>query len=90
MAEGKSLAEQVAPPRHPAGEVFMAWMPYILLVIIVLVWGYNQTALRSVSKVINWPGLHNAVEIVPPVSKLQVRMRLPIVLTGSRLRAPLA
>ena len=47
----------------------MAWLPYILLVIIVLVWGYNQTSLRSVSKVINWPGLHNAVEIVPPVAK---------------------
>jgi L-lactate permease len=71
MADGKSLAEQgVAPTRHPAGEVFMAWLPYILLVVIVLVWGYNQTALRAVSKVINWPGLHNAVEIVPPVSKI--------------------
>ena len=70
MAEGRSLAEQgVAPTRHPAGEIFMAWLPYILLVIIVLVWGYNQTALRTVSKVINWPGLHNAVEIVPPVAK---------------------
>jgi L-lactate transport len=69
MADGKSVAEQVAPPRHPAGEVLMAWMPYILLVIMVLVWGYNQTFLRGVSKVINWPGLHNAVEIVPPVSK---------------------
>jgi L-lactate transport len=70
MAEGKTLAEQVAPPSHPAGEVLMAWMPYILLVLIVLVWGYNQTFLRSVSKVINWPGLHNAVQIVPPVSKV--------------------
>jgi lactate permease len=70
MSEGKSLAEQgVAPTSHPAGEVFMAWLPYILLVVIVLVWGYNTTALRSVSKVINWPGLHNAVEIVPPVAK---------------------
>jgi len=70
MSEGRSLAEQgVAPKQHPAGEIFMAWLPYILLVIIVLVWGYNQTALRTVSKVINWPGLHNAVQIVPPVSK---------------------
>jgi lactate permease len=71
MAEGRSLDEQsVAPPHHPAGEVLMAWMPYILLVIIVLVWGYNQTYLRGVSQVFNWPGLHNAVEIVPPVSKI--------------------
>jgi len=68
MADGKSLAEQVAPPRHPAGKVLMAWMPYILLVIIVLVWGYNQTFLRGVSKVFAWPGLHNLVQIVPPVS----------------------
>jgi lactate permease len=68
MADGKSLAEQMAPPRHPAGEVIMAWMPYILLVIIVLVWGYNQTFLRGVSKVFGWPGLHNIVQIVPPVA----------------------
>ena len=68
MAEGKSLEEQVAPPSHPAGEVIMAWMPYILLVIIVLVWGYNQTFLRSVSKVFGWPGLHNLVQIIPPVA----------------------
>jgi len=68
MAEGKSIAEQVAPPSHPGGEVLMAWMPYILLVIIVLVWGYNQTLLRSVSKVFGWPGLHNLVQIVPPVA----------------------
>src|ERR1700730_12311679 len=69
MAEGKSLEEQVAPPSHPAGEVLMAWMPYILLVIIVLVWGYNQTFLRGVSKVFAWPGLHNLVQIVPPVAQ---------------------
>ena len=37
MADGKSIADQVAPPRHPAGEVLMAWMPYIMLVIIVLI-----------------------------------------------------
>jgi lactate permease len=71
MAEGKSLAEQnIALVRHPAGEVFMAWMPYMLLVIIVLVWGYNQTYLRGVSKVFGWPGLHNAIQIVPPVAKI--------------------
>ncbi len=47
----------------------MAWLPYILLVIVVLIWGYNQAFLRGVSKVFNWPGLHNAVQIVPPVAK---------------------
>jgi len=47
----------------------MAWFPYILLVIVVLVWGYNQTFLRGVSKVFAWPGLHNLIQIVPPVSQ---------------------
>jgi lactate permease len=28
-----------APKRHPAGEIFMAWMPYLLLVVFVLAWG---------------------------------------------------
>lgn len=69
MSEFKSAHEQAAPPHHPAGEVFMAWLPYILLVVVVLIWGYNQTFLRGVSKVFNWPGLHNAVQIVPPVAK---------------------
>ncbi len=69
MSEFKSAHDQAAPPRHSGGEVFMAWLPYILLVIVVLIWGYNQTFLRGVSKVFNWPGLHNAVQIVPPVAK---------------------
>ena len=28
-----------APKRHPAGAIFMAWVPYLLLVVFVLVWG---------------------------------------------------
>jgi len=35
--EGERPAEAV--PRHPMGEVAMAWMPYALLVAFVLVWG---------------------------------------------------
>ncbi len=29
----------IAAKRHPAGEIFMAWLPYLLLVIFVLAWG---------------------------------------------------
>ena len=29
----------VAMKRHPAGELFMAWLPYLLLVVFVLAWG---------------------------------------------------
>ena len=28
-----------APKRHPAGAIFMAWVPYLLLVVFVLAWG---------------------------------------------------
>ena len=66
MADGKPAA---TPKPRPAGEILMAWFPYILLVIVVLVWGYNQTFLRGVSKVFAWPGLHNLIQIVPPVSQ---------------------
>jgi L-lactate transport len=65
MADKKPTAAHV--PR-PAGEILMAWFPYILLVVVVLVWGYNQTLLRTVSKVFPWPGLHNLIQIVPPVA----------------------
>ncbi len=28
-----------APKRHTPGEMFVAWLPYLLLVVFVLVWG---------------------------------------------------
>jgi len=65
MADKKPSA---IPVPRPGGQILMAWFPYILLVIVVLVWGYNQTALRTVSKVFPWPGLHNLIQIVPPVA----------------------
>jgi L-lactate transport len=57
------------PPRHPAGELMMAWAPYILLVIFVLLWGYKpvQTKLNAASQVFFWPGLHNVILRMPPV-----------------------
>jgi len=58
--------------RHSAGAAFMAWMPWIVLSIFVLLWG-----LPEVKKLLNglWsptfemPGLHRLVEKVPPVAK---------------------
>src|SRR5688572_3210387 len=29
----------IAPPKHSMGELFMAWLPYLMLVLFVLVWG---------------------------------------------------
>jgi lactate permease len=51
-------------------EVFRAWLPWIILSILVFVWGLPQTrsALDGLSIVrIRVPGLHNLVQRVPPV-----------------------
>jgi L-lactate transport len=54
---------------HTGREVFMAWVPYILLVIFVLIWGIKpiQARLDSVTIPIDWPSLHNLVQRMPPV-----------------------
>ena len=44
---------------HSAGATFRAWLPYGLLVIFVLAWGYKplQTKLDAQTLMIHWPGL---------------------------------
>ena len=44
---------------HSAGATFRAWLPYGLLVIFVLAWGYRplQTKLDAQTLMIHWPGL---------------------------------
>jgi lactate permease len=56
-------------PAYPAAEIAMAWMPYVLLVVLVLAWGYKpvQGALNTVSRSFPWPGLHNEILRMPPV-----------------------
>jgi L-lactate transport len=50
-------------------EVLGAWMPYGLLVIFVLLWGYKpiQALLNSVTVTFPWPLLHNQIQRMPPV-----------------------
>jgi L-lactate transport len=52
----------------PLGEALMAWVPYALLVVCVLAWGYKplHTRLDAVNIVFPWPGLHNLVQRMPP------------------------
>src|SRR5690242_18348752 len=59
----------VAPPRHATGELLLAWAPYILLVIFVLLWGYKplQGKLNAASYIFPWPALHNTILRMPPV-----------------------
>jgi lactate permease len=74
----------LAPKRHPGREVFIAWLPYLLLVVFVLMWGEPAIKLRldrftngllpawlvtpNVLNGINVPGLHNLITRIPPVT----------------------
>ena len=57
-------------PRHGAGAVFMAWLPYVLLVVFVLSWGYVpiKAVLDGVTARIPVYGLHNLIQRMPPVT----------------------
>ncbi len=59
----------VKPPDHSTRELLMAWGPYILLVIFVLLWGVKplQVKLNALSLTFSWPGLHNTILRMPPV-----------------------
>jgi lactate permease len=55
--------------QHSVGEVMYAWLPYGLLVICVLLWGYKpvQSALNAATVAIPWPFLHDVVVRMPPI-----------------------
>jgi L-lactate transport len=57
--------------RHSAREIWLAWMPYALLVVFVLAWGYQPflMVLNRASIFFPWPGLHNEIVRMPPVVK---------------------
>jgi L-lactate transport len=54
---------------HPFRETMLAWSPYILLVIFVLIWGspWGKSLLDTVNIRVTWPGLHNEVIQSAPV-----------------------
>jgi len=51
----------------PMGDALLAWTPFIMLVVIVLAWGLMKPALNKYSIVVQWPGLHNLIQKMPPV-----------------------
>ena len=63
-------AESGKTVHYSGGQIFLAWSPYLLLVACVLLWGWKpmQGPLNSVSIPIQWPGLHNQIARVPPVT----------------------
>ena len=62
-------AAMIEVPRHPAGAVVLAWLPYLLLVVIVVLWGYapfKKAVLDPTTRFVEWPGLHDLVQRMPP------------------------
>ena len=67
--EGEGSASGAAPAA-PRREVLRAWVPWLILSVLVFVWGLPQTkaALDGISIVrVPVPALHNLVQRVPPV-----------------------
>jgi len=64
-----SLAPGSGDQKHTAAQIFSAWMPYGLLVILVLLWGFKpfQAVLNHATISFGWPLLHNQVQMMPPV-----------------------
>jgi lactate permease len=57
--------------RHGVGPTFLAWTPYTLLVVFVLLWGYKPMKAwldATTTMTIQVPGLHNTIQRVPPVT----------------------
>ncbi|HEX8985687.1 MAG TPA: lactate permease LctP family transporter [Bryobacteraceae bacterium] len=54
---------------HTPREILVAWSPFGLLVVFILIWGWQpvRQALNDASVSFPWPGLHNRIERVPPV-----------------------
>lgn len=65
-------AEQAKAHGHAIGEVLYAWSPYALLVVFVLLWGLDALPVKAfvnrATITFAWPGLHNLVTRMPPVS----------------------
>jgi lactate permease len=67
---GNGPAPVATAPHRASGQVMQAWMPWIILSVVVFVWGLPQmkAALDGISIArIPVAGLHNLVQRVPPV-----------------------
>jgi lactate permease len=61
---------QHTPATRSSADVRLAWSAYAVLVLLVLLWGLDpvKAQLNRASLAFAWPGLHEAVQIAPPVS----------------------
>ena len=60
---------QASQRKYSASELLRAWIPYGLLVVFVLLWGFKpfQILLNSATTSFAWPLLHNHILRIPPV-----------------------
>jgi L-lactate transport len=61
------LAVHAAPRSHSTRTILRAWMPYVVLVVCVLLWGLYKTPLNKVTINFDWPGLDRQIQQMPPV-----------------------
>jgi lactate permease len=71
---GEAGAEPAVRSSHSPAQLLSAWTPYALLVVLVLLWGIPalRTSLDAATVAFPWPGLHNAVGQVPPLTPAPV------------------
>jgi lactate permease len=62
--------EKIAHASYPISEILRAWAPFIVLAVVVLLWGLTpvKNVLDSIFlKTIEWPALHNLVVKTTPI-----------------------
>jgi L-lactate transport len=66
--DGDFLGNSIDPD-YDTKEILSAWMPYGLLIIFVLLWGFKpfQALLNSATINFPWPSLHNGIQRMPPI-----------------------
>jgi lactate permease len=83
--------QESTPHRYSTRQVIVAWTPYALLVVCVLLWGIPSVKARLDLATIKpaWPGLHQLVVRVPPAVAANVKdARYAAVYTLNWLSAP--
>jgi len=66
----KDLGKAVTAAHYSPRVLLMAWGPYLLLVVCVLLWGLPRVHafLETATRAFPWPGLHDQVARIPPVT----------------------
>ena len=71
LAEEHATQSTVSHAHYPVRALLAAWGPYILLVVLVLLWSLPWTPipklLNSATVVFRWPWLHNEIQRMPPI-----------------------